>query len=72
MIYCIQARVTKHHGEGWKANVGVATFFLDGDIQGIINAVHAEEIARRILNPFDDPTVEVHAFGSPAELLTKA
>jgi hypothetical protein len=36
-------------------------FFLDSQVQGIISANHAAEIAQTILNPFEDPNTNVYA-----------
>lgn len=70
MIYCIQARVTVHLTNGCRSNAGVATFFLDSDIQGITDAQHAERIARNMLSHGQE-NIEVFAFASPAEYLKK-
>jgi hypothetical protein len=36
------------------------TFFLDANIQGIVDERHAEQIAMDILNPWGDPGLNVH------------
>lgn len=68
MVYVIQARVSVHLANGYTSNAGVATFFLDSDIQGIVSAEHAEEIARGMLSHGQE-NIEVFAFASPAEYL---
>jgi hypothetical protein len=38
----------------------IPTFFLNGNIQGIVNAEHAAKIATGIVNPTGDESLEVH------------
>lgn len=49
MLYAIQAQVVWTNKKGWKTSRQIPTFFLDSDIQGIVNAEHAEEIAVKML-----------------------
>lgn len=53
--YVVQAQVvnetTDAHGQVWTSSTGVPTFFLDIDVQGIVNDEHAEQIARKVVDP---------------------
>lgn len=55
MLYQVQATVN-YEGR----NIGVPTFYLDGDIQGIVSVEHAEKIAREVIMPIQLPHVEIH------------
>lgn len=58
-MYVIQATVTKLEGE-YHCNRQIPTFFLNENIQGIISEEGAEKIARDIINPTSDPSIEVY------------
>lgn len=69
-MYGIIARVTRKKN-GVRENTGIATFFLDSDIQNITDVEHAERIAGKILNPFEDPNLEVWASAYAVERLAE-
>jgi hypothetical protein len=58
--YCVQAQVVKTTEHGSKMSYGIPTFYLFRSVQGIVSQEHAERIVRGMLNPLDDPTIEVH------------
>lgn len=47
--------------EGWSGVRQIPTFYLNPNVQGIMDAEHAEKIAREILNPLDLP-LTLHVF----------
>jgi hypothetical protein len=49
-FYYVQAQVT-YVKDGWHGSVGVPTFVLDGNVQGILCIAHAEKVARQIVDP---------------------
>lgn len=44
MMYAVSVIVTTEK-DGWTCAVGVPTFFLDSNVQGIVSESHAQEIA---------------------------
>lgn len=42
-------------------NFDVPTFFLNEDVQGIVDEAHARKIVEDIVNPTKDPLIVVHA-----------
>lgn len=56
-LYCVQGTVTIHSTDGagvsFTKHKQIPTFFLDADVQGIVDKQHAEEIARDILDPYE-------------------
>ena len=68
MRYRITAQVVRTR-EGWTSSVGVPTFFLDADVQGIVHAAHAAQIARRMLQALA-PDAKIH--GSAIDEDTRA
>jgi len=60
-LYSITANVNKVNEEGWNVNRQIPTFYLDSDVQGITDAGHACGIARSILDPWAEYTVNVYA-----------
>ena len=59
-LWRIEGNVVHEHG-GWTGSTGVPTFYLDPDIQGIVNGDHACRIARKIIDPFELLGVHVTA-----------
>lgn len=59
MLYQVMATVTKTFGK-YRSTKGVPTFYLDGDMLGIVSGDHAAKIARGIVNPCDDPSLDVN------------
>lgn len=45
---------TDEHGNVWKGQEQIPTFFLDENVQGIVSEEHAESIARDILGGSED------------------
>ena len=72
MKYGIQATITKeYHNDSykekcwtsmWTITKQIPFFYLDGEVQGILNEEHAKKIAKSILNPFDDDNSTVSVF----------
>lgn len=62
-MYQIQARVKKFLvNDRWnELSIGIPTFFLDENVQGIISEEHCQDIVKNMLNPFDDDNVIVYA-----------
>lgn len=52
MMYSITSTYVYTRDGGWTGYRHVPTFYLDARVQGILNADHAEQIARSILDPF--------------------
>lgn len=59
MQYVITATVTERTAEGARTTQ-VPTFYLDADVQGIIDARHAEQVAIDVIDPFN--RFDVHAY----------
>ena len=49
-LYQVTAHYTRLAANGWKESAGIPTFYLRDDMQGIVNADHAERIARQMLS----------------------
>jgi hypothetical protein len=49
-FYYVQAQVV-YEKDGWRGSVGVPTFVLDANVQGILCIAHAEKVARQIVDP---------------------
>jgi hypothetical protein len=54
MLYGIVATLTRTAPDGWTSTVNVPFFILDSNVQGIMSKDHACEIARKIVDPFDE------------------
>lgn len=56
-MYIVNATLTHHTNDQNCVSVDVVkqipTFFLDENVQGIVNDKHAEEIAKQIICPID-------------------
>ena len=50
--------------DGWTRTQSIPTFYLDKNVQGIVNKSHAEAIAHTIVNPLrlSNLTVNLSAF----------
>lgn len=75
-VYAIHAMISTHVGD-YQGSRAVPLFYLDSDVQGIMSATHACEIAATVLNPLGlIPAADVHASafactpGSPARQYT--
>ncbi len=53
MYYQIQGTVGGHQ---------IPTFYLNSNVQGIVDAEHAEQIAREVVNPTNKWDIEVHLY----------
>lgn len=59
-MYAIQATYSHRTPDGWNGVRQIPTFYLDENVQGIVDEAHAEKIARDILSaavrelPVDD------------------
>lgn len=59
MLYLISANVIHHDGT-WQISSQVPTFLLNSHVQGIVDASHAERIARDVINPLKLEGIEIH------------
>lgn len=57
-MYAIQSTVSREHN-GWTHTRQNPTFYLDKNLQGIVNEKHAEAIAFDIINPLRDKNLTV-------------
>ena len=60
-MFQVLATVTKTTPEG-SVVTQVPTFFLDGNIQGIVSLEHADQIAQEIINPTGTENIRVSTF----------
>jgi hypothetical protein len=58
MIYGITATVAVKRN-GWLTTHHTPTFYLDSQVQGILNKEHAKVIAAGIVNPTQDSNIKV-------------
>ena len=63
--YLIAAAVTRTV-DGYTNTRHLPLFVLDGDIHGLVDADHAERIAREIVDPFGESTA-TYIFAHPVE-----
>ena len=49
--YAVQAAVSYTDNEGWRGTYATPTFYLDGNVQGIVNEAHAERVALDVIDP---------------------
>ena len=61
MLYAIPATAVKTDKSG-TTSYQVPTFYLNGNVQGIVDVAHAERIAREVINPTNDPALKVNAY----------
>jgi len=61
MFYVINATVLRTTKEGTTVHT-VPTFYLSSDVQGIVDATHAETIAREVINPTKDVGITVAVY----------
>lgn len=59
MMYAVSATVNRHDKDG-VVTIQVPTFYLDANVQGIVNKEHAKIIAGEIINPAKNPNLTVH------------
>lgn len=57
-----ECQITHQRPDGWTLSGQVPTFFLDENIQGILDKEGAEHIAKKIVNPLNLEGVFVHAY----------
>jgi hypothetical protein len=67
MFYAVMANIVIRRRDGYTALIGMPTFFLDSDVQGIVNEAHALFIAQKMLNEIVDSTTVVNVTVSPVE-----
>lgn len=60
-MYKVVAQLEHSREDGWSRSVQIPTFFLDENVQGIVNEQHCLRIVCDMLNPFDDDNIVVHA-----------
>ena len=60
MFYCVTAVAVKKTEGGETIVFQVPTFFLNADVQGIVDVNGAETVAKRIVNPTSDPSIKVN------------
>ncbi len=47
----LMKKIPSEHGGYWWRTHQIPTFYLDENVQGIVNKDHAEKIARTIIDP---------------------
>jgi hypothetical protein len=57
MLYIVQATIVQNNN-GWRLMSQLPSFLLDSEIQGIVDAKHAADIARSFIQRID-PDAEV-------------
>lgn len=57
--YIVQAQVVRVR-DGWRCSTGVPSFILDAELQGIIHAAHAQEIAESMLRELAPDAEAIH------------
>lgn len=57
-MFIVQATITRTTN-AYVRTSQIPTFFLDENVQGIVDENHAKEIAISIINPTNDPNVVV-------------
>ena len=58
-LYQVTAQIVRVDTGGWRSSVGVPTFYLRDDMQGIPNEAAAERIARTMITGIArDPHIE--------------
>ena len=72
--YAVHAQILTHSA-GYAGSVQVPLFYLDSRVQGILNAGHAADIARGVLNPLgtidrSDLDVRAYAVSEPGERMS--
>jgi hypothetical protein len=60
-MYMVEANIVVRHENGWTSRKQIPTFFLDENVQGIVDVAHAVEIVEDILNPMGYEHVRVYA-----------
>ena len=60
MLYVVSATIVKRSGLS-SLTRQIPTFYLDSSVQGIMSTEQAKKIAHEIINPMNDPSIEVHA-----------
>lgn len=58
-MYVISATVKVKTEDGYSKIIQIPTFFLDENIQGIVDREHARKIAAQVINPTNDPNCTV-------------
>jgi hypothetical protein len=63
MFYAVQGTIVHHTKDRYCCSVTITkqipTFYLNADVQGILNKDHAEKIAREIIYPIDSDYEDV-------------
>lgn len=66
MLYAITANIAREEN-GWSSSRQVPTFYLDENVQGILSIAHAVQVARDIIDPYNEHSVSVCAVRVHAE-----
>lgn len=66
MLYTVVAQVVHTSTDGWRRGVGVPTFLLDSNMQGIVHVEHAAQIAYDLLRTVAGDDAEIF-FGIAGE-----
>lgn len=53
-MYVISATIKIKDKNGYTKIIQIPTFYLNEDVQGIINVEHARAIAMQVINPMND------------------
>ena len=59
-VYCVQATVEYTDGR-WRSVLSVPTFYLNSNVQGIVDCEHARVMAKEVINPTNNPDITVNA-----------
>lgn len=60
MLYSVVSTVTKRNSDGSSKTTQVPIFYLDSNTQGITSLDHAYTIARNVVNPTKDESLDCH------------
>lgn len=58
-MFIVQATITRTTN-AYTRTSQIPTFFLDENVQGIVDENHAKQIAISIINPTNNPNITVH------------
>lgn len=63
-FWLIQGTICRREDSGYTRTNQFPSFYLDGNLLGIVSEAHAIRIACFVLNPLNDPKIEVNACAS--------
>lgn len=65
MLYAVSVIVTRRFPDGWTSAIDMPTFYLDSNVQGIVSADHAAEIARQMFMRLGHKRDDVSVYAVP-------